>query len=287
MSVEIRVARPDDVADVGRFIYSAFKGIAEKHNFRPDFPSPEAASQLAGMLLTGPAFYGVVAEDGGRAVGSNFLWEFDGIRAVGPITVDPTVQGRGVGRRLMEAVLDRARGADGVRLVQDAFNTTSLSLYASLGFDVKEPLALVEGDCLAEPARGLTVRPLEPGDLEACEALCAYVTGFERANELRNLPPISSPYVAYRGDYLVAYATSPTAWPLNHAAARSNEDMYALLAGAARQAGAPLSLLVPTRNAELFRWCLASGLRVVKPLNLMAIGAYRETTGCYIPSVGY
>jgi hypothetical protein len=33
----------------------------------------------------------------------------------------------------MQAVLDRGAGALGIRLLQDAFNTGSLSLYASLG----------------------------------------------------------------------------------------------------------------------------------------------------------
>jgi hypothetical protein len=45
----------------------------------------------------------------------------------------------------MEAVIERERGPAGIRLVQDAFNMCSLSLYASLEFEVKEPLALVQG----------------------------------------------------------------------------------------------------------------------------------------------
>src|SRR5215204_4098113 len=65
--------------------------------------------------------------------------------AIGPITVDPSVQGGGVGRQLMQAVIERARGAMGARLVQDAFNTRSYSLYASIGFDLREPLLLMRG----------------------------------------------------------------------------------------------------------------------------------------------
>ena len=46
-------------------------------------------------------------------------------------------------------------------------------------------------------------------------------------------------------------------------------------------------ILVPTRNAGLFRWCLESGLRVVQPMTLMTIGLYNEPAGTYLPSILY
>jgi hypothetical protein len=49
----------------------------------------------------------------------------------------------------------------------------------------------------------------------------------------------------------------------------------------------PLSLIVPTRRASFFRWCLSQGLRALKPLTLMTIGAYQEPTGAYFPSIAY
>jgi predicted N-acetyltransferase YhbS len=87
----------------------------------------------------------VVAESEGPIIGSNFLDERDPIRGLGPVTVNPQVQVRGIGRRLMEAVLERARGAVHLRLVQDSFNMLSIYLYASFGFEVKEPLLLMRG----------------------------------------------------------------------------------------------------------------------------------------------
>ena len=93
------------------------------------------------MLMRGwiphPAVWGVVAEADGKIVGSNFLDERDPIRGVGPITIDPKAQNAGVGRRLMEAVIERGKDAPGIRLLQDGFHMRSLSLYTSLGFDVK------------------------------------------------------------------------------------------------------------------------------------------------------
>ncbi len=46
-------------------------------------------------------------------------------------------------------------------------------------------------------------------------------------------------------------------------------------------------IIVATRNAELFRWCLESGLRVVHAMTLMTIGLYNEPLGAYPPSVLY
>ena len=44
-------------------------------------------------------------------------------------------------------------------------------------------------------------------------------------------------------------------------------------------------MLLPTRNAELSRWCLSEGLRVVQPLTQMSCGLYNEPRGAYMPSI--
>jgi hypothetical protein len=228
-----------------------------------------------------------VAEGGGRVVGSNFISEWDAIRGVGPITVDPDAQTRGTGRRLMEAVIERGRTGAGVRLVQDSYNSASLSLYASLGFDVKEPLALMEGDVDGDVPAGFEVRRMKEEDLGAVNELCRRVHGFDRAGELKSLGPALSPYVAVRAGRVTAYASAPNSWPLGHAVAESEDDTRALLAGASAQSGAPLSFLLPTRQAGLFRWCLSRGLRVVKTMTLMSMGEYVEPRGSYLTSVLY
>lgn len=286
-SVTLRLATPSDAASCGRIIYEAFRDFAERHHFPPDFPSVEAGVQFAEAFTSHPAIYGVVAESDGRVVGSNFLVEQDEIRGVGPITIDPLHQARGTGRRLMQAVLERARGAAGVRLVQDAFNTASMSLYASLGFDAREPLALVRGTPATRPAPGDEVRPLREEDLDGCAALCRTVHGVARTNELRGAIGRSAPVVLLRGGRVAAYASAPTFWPLNHGVAESEADVRALLLGAGAATPEPLCFLLPIRQAGFFRWCLAEGFRVVKPMTLMTKGTYQEPRGCYYPSVLY
>jgi hypothetical protein len=205
---------------------------------------------------------------------------------VGPITVDPEGQNAGVGKRLMRAVLERGEGAAGIRLLQDAFNMRSLSLYESLGFDLREPVAVMTGRPRSGPDEGVEVRPLEEADLDDCESLCKQVHGFERTNELRDAIQAFAPFVAVRDGRLVAYASAVTFWPMNHGVAESGDDMEALLRGAAGAVEEPLAFLVPLRSG-LFRWGLREGLRLVKPMNLMTMGEYRPPRGSWFPSVLY
>ncbi len=289
-SVHIRPATPADVEACGRIIYEAFLGIAEQHQFPPDFPTVEAGTQLASLFINHPAIFGVVAESDGEVVGSNFLDERDPIRGLGPITVDPRSQARGIGRRLMQAVLDRAAetpGTLGVRLLQDSFNTASLALYASLGFAATEPVVVMSGRPRTGPDPDVDVRPMTDLDLAECEALHRAVHGYERTAELQDAltTPGLAPVVARRGGQVVAYATTLTSFAAAYAVARSEADLAALIAGALVATDAPASFLLPIRQHQLFRWCLEAGLRVVKPMTYMAYGPRTEADGAWLPSV--
>jgi predicted N-acetyltransferase YhbS len=287
MPITLRAPTQADLPDIARIIYTAFCGIADQHNFPHDFPSQEVVSQFTGMFLSHPKIWGVVAESNGKVVGSNFLDERDAIKAVGPITVDPASQAKGVGRRLMEAVIERGSGAAGIRLVQDAFNRTSMSLYTSLGFDIKEPLALMRGKPRNLLAAGVEVRPMEASDLPACAALCQKIHGFDRNNELTDTRPMFNSFVLTRRGKIAAYMAAPTFWVLNHAVAETQQDLQDLILGTAAAVQEPLSFLLPTRQSDLFRWCLSEGLKIQKPMSLMSMGEYYEPKGAYLTSVGY
>lgn len=134
MTVSLRAVEPADREKCARIVYDAFAGVHDHHRFTRDFPTLEAAAQLTSAFIAHPFIWGVLAESDSRIVGSNFLDERGPIKGLGPVTVDPAAQGRGVGRAVMKAALERSSGASGVRLLQDSFNVSSLSLYASLGF---------------------------------------------------------------------------------------------------------------------------------------------------------
>jgi predicted N-acetyltransferase YhbS len=287
MTLQLRPAEPADAEACGRIIFEAFRGIADQHGFPWDFPSVGAGAQLAATFIEAPSIYGVVAELDGQAVGSNFMAEGDPIRGIGPITVDPTVQGSGVGRCLMEAALARAGDAMGVRLVQDAINTRSMSLYASLGFGVREPLLLMQGTPRSGPDLGYAVRPMTAENLDACGALCTAVHGIARTDELQEALQVFAPFVVEREGRITGCLSAATFWLMNHGVAETELEMRALLAGAGAMSPEPLSLLLLTRQANLFRWCLHQGMRAIKPMTLMTMGHYQEPRGCYFPSVLY
>jgi predicted N-acetyltransferase YhbS len=284
--VTLREAEPGDAEACAQIVFDAFGGIHDHHRFPRDFPALEAAAGMMAMWIPHPAVWGVVAEIDGRVVGSNFLDERDPIRGVGPITVDPEGQNAGVGRRLMGAVLERGKGAPGIRLVQDGFHMRSLSLYASLGFDVTASCVVMNGKPRGGAVDGVDVRPLTEDDLEECEALCKKVHGFERTGALRDSIQVFSPFAALRDGRIVAYASTLTFWPMAYGVAENEEDMKALLLGGAAAVDEPIGLLVPLRSG-LFGWCLEQGLRAVKPMNVMARGEYQEPYGSWFPSVLY
>ena len=281
--VIVRAATPDDSSLCGQICYDAFSKLNTAHGFPCDFPGPEATTGLLSMMFSSPGVYCVVAEVGGRIVGSNCLDERSMIAGVGPITVDPGAQNLGIGQKLMQAVMDRAnnRRSAGMRLVQAAFHNRSLSLYTSLGFDVREPLSCVQGRTLERNLSGGVVRPAQSADLDACNALSRRVHGFDRGAELAQAIEQNTAIVVERGGRITGYASNLAFF--GHATAESNPDMQSLIASAESFAGP--GILVPSRNSALLRWCLANGLRIVQPLTLMSIGLYNEPAGAWLPSI--
>lgn len=287
LPARIRSARPGDAEAAGRIIHDAFFRLHTHHGFAPDFPNVEDATGLAAAMIADPTSFAVVATRGETIVGVNFLSEGDPIRGVGPIAVDPAEQDAGIGRMLMQAVIDRAGDALGVRLCQDAFNTATMALYTRLGFDPREPLALIAGSPRDLPPADARIRPMNRADLGAAAALSRRVHGFARSADLEAAIGRATPVVLERDGRITAYMTTPSYWLLNHAVAEDEAELRALILGAGAVSERPLGMLVPVRRAALFRWCLEQGLRVVKPMTLMSRGWYAEPDGAYLPSVLY
>jgi predicted N-acetyltransferase YhbS len=285
MRIVLRPGKTADAAACGTICYEAFKAIGTSHNFPPDFPSPQVASGLLSMLLAHPSFYSVVAENEGRIVGSNFLDERSCIAGVGPLSVDPTIQNRGVGGRLMQEVLDRAarRQAAGVRLLQSGFHNRSLCLYTKLGFCTREPVSVLQGKPLGRKLPGYEVRPAVASDAAACNRVCLKVHGFDRANELHAAIEQKTASVVEHLGRITGYTTGIAFF--GHSVAETNLDLMALI-GAAPEFSGP-GFLLPTRNHEVLKWCLEAGLKLVFQMTLMSVGLYNEPTGAYMPSVLY
>lgn len=283
--ITIRRATPGDAETCGKICYEAFRSLAVHHNFPPDLPEPAVGIRILSTMFSHPGFFCVVAEHNGKIIGSNCLDERTLISGVGPITIDPAAQNHNAGRQLMRAVMERSaeRNFPGIRLVQVAYHNRSLSLYAKLGFVAREPLSCMQGAAMKKALAGYRVRPARAEDLAACNNLCLRVHGHDRQGELSDAIQQGSALVAESRGRIAAYASSLAFF--GHAVGENNEDVQALIASAPGFQGP--GILVPTRNAALFRWCLENGLRVVQQMTLMTIGLYNEPAGAYLPSILY
>jgi GNAT superfamily N-acetyltransferase len=281
----VRDATPEDAEVCGRIFYDAFELIATRHNLPIEPPSREFAHFTVGQMLANPEILGLVAARDGELLGSAFVDERSVIAGIGPVTVDPAAQDGGVGRALMTAAVarERDRGAVGVRLVQTAYHYRSLALYTKLGFAVREPLSVLQGMPPALSIPGLGVRLAHEQDLRSCNELCVRVHGHDRAGELRDAISAGTAHVVERPGGICGYASGfGYGW---HAVADTNQSLIALIASAEALIG--LGLLVPSRNSELLRWCLAHGLKLVQQSTLMSTGLYNEPSGAWLPSIAY
>lgn len=285
MSLKLRSGVAEDAQVCGRICYEAFGAISSTHGFPNDFPSVEVAVGLVGGLLEHPGFYSVVAERDGQVVGSNFLDERSMIVGVGPITVDPAQQNSSVGRLLMEDVIRRAGegGAPGARLLLAAYHGRSLSLYAKLGFEVRDVLACLQGPAIDTTVSGYRARIGTGEDTAACNDLCRRVHGHDRSGEVADALGQRGLLVVEHDGRINGYSTGLAFFA--HSVGETNEDLKALIGASPVFAGP--GILVPARNSDLFGWCLNHGLRVVQLMTLMTIGLYDEPAGSYMPSVLY
>ncbi|USQ78748.1 GNAT family N-acetyltransferase [Ornithinimicrobium faecis] len=136
--VVVRAARPQEFAEIGRLLVAAYG----PGGMPPDEPYWEALRDTAARERDAEVW---VAEVDGR-VGGTVTWAGHGsgqreiaqegeaeFRMLG---VDPELQGRGIGRALVEAVIGRARQDNYAALVMcsDAWMASAHRLYEGAGF---------------------------------------------------------------------------------------------------------------------------------------------------------
>ncbi|MBB6147351.1 GNAT superfamily N-acetyltransferase [Silvibacterium bohemicum] len=285
--LSIRRGSAHDVDICSSIFHQAFSMVNSQHGFPSEVPTLEDGKHLLHLLFLDQNFQFLVAEMDGRVIGSVFLDERTEIIGIGPISVGPDAQFGGIGRMLMIAALDKARqrSSMGIRLMQASFNVQSLSLYAKLGFAVQEPMAVMAGLPI-EPRAIIPdrrVRVAVPADLAAANNICRKVYGFDRSIELKAAIERKDALVVEHKDRIAGYASG--FGYLAHAVCESALEMQALLSHADRIDGT--GIFIPTRNRELFHWCLENGMRVIIPYTHMTIGSYIPPNGAYIPSVHF
>nr|WP_243438035.1 GNAT family N-acetyltransferase [Streptomyces sp. FH025] len=144
----IRSARPEDERELAALDRAAWSTLSDV------FPQPRAGNTVFDEAHT-PDQYLVAVLDGRivgytRQVPATPLAVNRHVRQIQGLAVDGTLRGRGIGRRLVEAVCDAARaaGARKMTLRVLGWNAPARRLYESCGFVVEGSLAeefLIDG----------------------------------------------------------------------------------------------------------------------------------------------
>jgi len=291
MHIELIEAQPEHADAIGRIFYHAFKDLMDRHGLPLDIPSEDVGIQILTSRIADLDSYGVVALVDGVVAGGNFYTAYDPVAGVGPLIVDPTRQGLGLGRRLMKHVVDHATANHGpqVRLMQDAINMTSLSLYTSLGYTVTEPFVLLQLPGVATTAP--EVRPLSTTDIDACEQLSLKYYKVSRRNEVARMiehgAAIGITPVGIESDGVLTGYVLPGFF--GHGVAASNADLIAMVETGQVLSPHPMAArwICPSRNGDLYRLALSHGYRASRGLHGMAIGPYEIPEGAWFSSIEY
>jgi ribosomal protein S18 acetylase RimI-like enzyme len=281
----IRRMEERDVVRAGEVIVAAFNDVFARHGFPPPFPAPDVGVALARGYLQLEPQECFVAEEGGKVVGSGFLHIRGSTAGIGPITVDPACQSKGVGKELMMTVIRAGRRCLSLRLVQDAFNTVSFPLYSKLGFAACGTIASLSGKDVrpATRPRGVAIREATIDDAARLSALDTKLTGIARPQDihyfLHQSPQLMSFLDGKLSGYLCVLRMGDAVF-LGPAAASDPTALRALISHAAeREHGRTLRMRFPTRQHELFLDIMKMGFRVEALQTYMVRGPWKTPKG--------
>jgi len=146
LSLSIREAVPEDYEELSRLITDAYQEFAETlgddwEGYRDDLADIARRAAQGSQLVAeteerpvGTVTYYPPRED--EPTASEWWWWPKGFAYLRALGVDPATRGRGVGRALTIACIERARadGAAGIALNTLSFMPAATALYEGLGF---------------------------------------------------------------------------------------------------------------------------------------------------------
>lgn len=315
MQLAVIPLRPEHIPTIARICYDAFGALQDRHGVERDFESLATTEMLFGMMASRPDFAGYVAVDQSRAagldkdgkptkesgmkigpasgeeiLGSNFVMFCDNVMGVGPITVRPDVQHKGVGTLLMSLAFCEAsqRGITKIRLIQEAINTTSLALYTKMGYDCRFAAAIIRpAPADEDDAR---VVPVTVEHLPVIDSLSTRGFHDSRVNEVAGFLRHGFPgFILLREEANGQKVVGGYYFPgmFGHGFAATAIDMADLIGQAVRRSPPMFhKAILPLDQGELHRLLMERGMRTIKLMNYMSFGEYTHPIGAWMPSIG-
>jgi ribosomal protein S18 acetylase RimI-like enzyme len=289
--MELVRVKPEMADQIGRIFFEAFDTLARRHGFEPEIFSREFALGAAKGMVSRPDLYGVAAVEGATVIGFNFVQLTDAVAGIGPICVDCHRQSKGLGRVLMQHIIDYSLKNHGpqVRLYQESFNMVSLSLYTDLGFTVTDPVVIMSVPPIAA-SEDASVRKLAREDVAAADAICIATQKVSRKNEIAAMIEVGPamgcvPHGRWTNGKLTGFVVPGF---FGFAAGETAADIVQTARVANGGFPPPLQrIMIPTRNGELYRAALKAGFKSLKLGQMMAMGPFETPEGFWTPSVAY
>jgi len=302
--MNLRPMTPQDRSEVAELIYVSINFWYQTHGRPPLFSGGPCVTEVFydvyNALEPGCA---VVAESPrtGRLMGSCFYHPREHHVSLGIMNVHPNYFGQGVGRALLDYIIDFTdrSGSKSLRLTQSAFNLDSFSLYTRAGFvprcayqDIFVPVP--PGGLQAPPPPGADhVRPATSADVAAMAALEMEVSGITREPDYRHAiqNQLGFWYVSVsenRSGQLDGWIISsghPALNMLGPCVARSEEAAAALIFSELnRYPGRSPVFLIPVERARLVAQMYAWGARNCEFHFYQVRGQFRPFQGISMPT---
>jgi len=290
MTFEIRRMTREDIPEVGRIGVEAFNDLMARHNRPLLYPDPQVGPLAATAYVSIDPERSLVAIDEGRIIGSIFYRRRGETVSVGPATVAPAAQGRGVGTKLFQTVIEREPNARSMRIMQDSLNLASFELLVRIGYSLGEEVAMftLPAGFREEHESDSAVRVARAEDLSEILALDRRLFGSDRKRDFEFLRRFGKIVAIHSGKTLDGYLAqmpTPGRTMLGPGGADSPEALRRLVQHAVGETLGELSLLVPARDYENIKPLLATGFRLVGLSNLMYRGSWTPPGGAYAYSL--
>ncbi len=299
----LRTMEPCDRWEVAELICVSTNAWYERRGGPRIFPGgPEATRVFFEVYQALDPDCGVVAEhsQSGRLMGSCFYHEREMHLGLGIMNVHPCDFGQGVGRSLLQFVLDYAdeKAIPAVRLTSSALNLDSFSLYNRAGF---VPHAVYQDMGMAVPERGLPrgvpggsqVRLATLEDVPAMAELEIAVAGIRRDKDYRYLIEQGGPMwetLVFEGtqgqiDGFLSSVKHEAVCLLGPGVMRSEEQATALIGHALdRYRGGSVVFLVPVLARRLVETLYTWGARNCELHLCQVRGSFQPFRGVNMPT---